>query len=95
ESVDEIRPDRRDHPGGFNAEQLSDAVEVRNRSTDRRYPHPQFEIGAVSMGENGRFAIVDGEMLKEGSIVRTNEENPRGWKLHRIGRTELFWQPLK
>lgn len=93
--TDEVRPDRRNHPGGFNAEQLSEVVEVRNRSTDRRFANPQFDVGAVSMGEHGRFAIVDGEMLKEGSIVRTNQESPRGWKLHRIEPTELFWQPLK
>ncbi|MEX2606831.1 MAG: hypothetical protein WD708_05755 [Kiritimatiellia bacterium] len=95
EPDDTIRPDRRHHPGGFNAEQLAEVVEVRNRSTDRRFAHPQFQVGAVSIGEHGRFAIVDGEMLKEGSIVRTNRETPRGWKLHRIEPGELFWQPLK
>lgn len=96
-SVDDpdTRPDRRHHPGGFNAAQLSEAVDVRNRSTDRRYANPQFEVGAVSIGEHGRFAIVDGEMLKEGSVVRTNREDPRGWKLHRVEPTELLWQPLK
>lgn len=91
----DARPDRWNHPGGFNARQLSEAVKVRNRSTDRRYPNPQFDVGAVSMGEQGRFAIVDGEMLTEGSIIRTNREDPRGWKLHRIEAAELFWQPLK
>jgi hypothetical protein len=86
---------RRNQHEGFNAEQLADAVKVRNRSTDRRYAPPRFEIGAVGIGTRGRFAIVDGEMVKEGGIIRTHEDLPRGWKLHRIESSQLFWQPLR
>lgn len=79
----------------MNANQTQEITEVRNRSTDPAYAAPLYDIGAVSIGENGRFAMVDGRLLRQGAILRTGSMDPRGWKLHRVTTTELFWQPLK
>lgn len=79
----------------INAQQLSKIVTIRNRSTDPSYEAPDFLISAVSMGSNGRFAIVNGEMLREGSIVPSEVDHPRAWRLYRIGNNQVFWQPLK
>jgi hypothetical protein len=68
---------------------------VRNRSTDPAFPPPDFHIGAVSIGSGGRFAWVDGELLREGTILRVPGEGVRGWRLYRVDDHELFWQPLK
>ncbi|MGA0368138.1 MAG: hypothetical protein ACO3N7_01655 [Kiritimatiellia bacterium] len=82
-------------PASINAEQLTQIVEIRNHSTDPAYAAPDFQISAVSMGSNGRFAIVDGDMLREGSIIHTQLDTPRAWMLYRIEPTKVFWRPLK
>ncbi|MDF3130455.1 hypothetical protein P0Y35_14710 [Kiritimatiellaeota bacterium B1221] len=79
----------------INARQMSQIVEVKNRSTDPGYPAPDYSISAVGVGAGGRFIIVNGDMLKEGSIIYTQHENPRGWKLYKVKPTLLYWQPLK
>jgi hypothetical protein len=80
---------------GMTSEQSEELTEVKNRSTDRNYAPPAFDIGAVSIGSKGRFAMVDGRLLREGAVLRTGGLDPRGWKLHQVTQTELFWQPLK
>ncbi|WFB35909.1 hypothetical protein P3T73_17285 [Kiritimatiellota bacterium B12222] len=82
-------------PANIEAEQLAEFVKIQNRSTDPRYPTPSFNISAVSMGDDGRYAIIDGEMMSVGSIKRTNLEAPRGWRIHQIELNEVVWQPLK
>ncbi len=79
----------------INAQQMSQIVEVKNRSTDPGYSPPDYVISAVGVGSGGRFIIVNGDMLKEGSIIYTQHENPRGWKLYQVTPTLLYWQPLK
>jgi len=79
----------------IHSDQMSEIVEVKNRSTDATYAPPTFEIGAISIGANGRFAMIDGRLLREGAVLRTGAQDPRGWKLYQVTKTELFWQPLK
>lgn len=79
----------------LNAEQMSSIVDIRNRSTDPSYSAPEFRVSAVSIGSQGRMAIVDGSMLRQGSVVPSPAEPPRAWRLYRIEQNELFWQPLK
>lgn len=87
-----IRPSGR---AMITAEEMSEIVDIRSRSTDPSYAAPEYDVSALSIGKGGKFAIVDGEMLREGSIIRTQLENPRGWRLLRIAANEVFWQPLK
>jgi|GEM_PF-6451935 len=87
-----IRPSGR---ARITADEMSEIVDIRSRSTDPSYAAPGYDVSALSIGESGKFAIVDGEMLREGSIIRTQLENPRGWRLLRIAANEVFWQPLK
>lgn len=79
----------------INAEQMSNIVNIRSRSTDPGYSPPDFLISAVSMGSHGRFAIVNGEMLRQGSVVPSQTTPPRAWRLYRIQQNEVYWQPLK
>jgi hypothetical protein len=77
-----------------NSNQLNQMVQIRNHSTDKRFLPPEFKIGAVGMGSNGKYAIIDQRFVKEGMIIRVTDEQTRGWRLVRIEQTELFWQPL-
>lgn len=82
------------HSPAVNSEHMAEIVEIRNRSTDPRYDPPDFSVDAVGIGEKGTYAIVDGDFVGVGSIIRTNDRNPRAWKLVTIEPKELFWQPL-
>jgi hypothetical protein len=79
----------------MNSEQITRMAEVKNRSTDPRFLPPEFIISAVSIGERGSFAMVDGRLLREGAVLRTGERNPRGWRLFRVTEEQLYWQPLE
>lgn len=76
-------------------DQISDPVNMQNQSTDSRYAPPDYSISAVSMGERGRFVMVDGRLLREGAVLTTGGSEPRGWKLFKVTETVLFWQPLE
>lgn len=76
-------------------EDMSAIVNIRNRSTDPGYDPPSYDVSALSMGVAGRFAIINGEIIKEGTIIRTQLENPRGWRLFKIAKNQVYWQPLK
>jgi hypothetical protein len=88
--VEELTP-----PTTIDPDTSEEIVQVKNRSTDPDFLPPAFMIGAVSSGKRGKFAMVDGRLLREGAILRTGTSQPRGWKLHLITETDLFWQPLK
>jgi len=77
-----------------NSNQLTNMVKLRNRSTDSMYMPPDFEIDAVGIGANGRYAIVNRVLMREGNIIRVESETVRGWRLVKIREGELFWQPL-
>lgn len=77
-----------------NSDQLSNMVQLRNRSTDTQYLPPEFEIDALGIGNNGRYAIVNGTLMREGNIIRVSESTVRGWRLVKILEGELYWQPL-
>ena len=88
-------PPRVSNNNSISGEQMNDIVEIKNRSTDPSYDAPSYKISAISMGSGGRYAIVDGDMLREGSIIHTQLETPRGWLLYRIEPNQIFWRPLK
>jgi hypothetical protein len=75
-------------------EDAEELVQSQNRSTDPRFPAPAYNIEAVGIGAKGKYAIVDGRFVTEGAIVRTSGGEVRGWKLIRIEKKQLFWQPL-
>jgi hypothetical protein len=77
-----------------NSEQLTEIVKLKNRSTDPRFTPPEYEITAIGVGVKGRYAIIRGQMMREGNILRTGTEPVRGWRLIRIQEDELYWQPL-
>jgi len=77
------------------ADQMSEITEVKNRSSDKRYAPPTYDVTAVSLGSNGRFAMVNGNLLREGAVLRTGGSDPRGWKLLKVTPTEVLWQPLQ
>jgi hypothetical protein len=79
----------------INAQQMSNIVNIRSRSTDPGYSPPEFLISAVSMGSQGQFAIVNGKMLRQGNVVPSESSPPRAWRLYRIQKNEVYWQPLK
>gem|GEM_PF-6155347 len=77
-----------------NSDQLNNMVKLRNRSTDANYLPPRFEIDALGIGANGRYAIVNGVLMREGNIIRIETGTVRGWRLVKIKENDLFWQPL-
>lgn len=95
ENYPTVPPNGGRNTNGINAEQMSEIVKIRNRSTDPGYAPPEYYISAIGMGSGGHFAIVDGDMLREGSVIYTQKEKPRAWRLYRIEVNQVFWQPLK
>jgi hypothetical protein len=88
-------PEVLDGDASIGADQLGDIVRVKHRSTDPRYAPPEYIISAISIGDRGSFVIMEGRLLREGAVLRTGGQQPRGWKLFRVSEAELFWQPLE
>jgi hypothetical protein len=77
------------------AEQLTQMAKVRNISIDRRFPAPVFEVGLIGIGDAGSYAMVNGTVIRIGSILRSPGSTPAAWKLVKVSATELYWQPME
>ncbi|GEM_PF-3992053 len=77
------------------SQELSQMVRVKNRSTSKEVPAPNYEVSAVSSGSYSTYAIVDGGMVQLGSTIPAPKDSKaRMWRLVKVSQKELLWQPI-
>ena len=88
-------PVRVEDTASVTGEQLSQMARIRNRSTDPRYPAPNFEITGTGQGRLGTYVIANGRLVQVEGHLASPEQPPRAWRLIRATQNEVFWQPLE
>ena len=78
-----------------NSQELSRMVRVKNRSTRKDVPAPDYDVSAVSSGSYSTYAIVDGGMVQLGSTIPAPKDSKAHmWRLVKVSQKELLWQPI-